>query len=205
MKHYPENRLFDICLKCHHVSPFEKGKKIYSCQNCGFVINYEDLESAIKLSYKSVYFGYQYRNIYEKDFETDEDLKSRYYIEPLNEIYFLIATSIISGIVGNFAYDFVKKIVKAILNKEIIVVVKDKEIVEMLENEEEFRKFYDYINDYLNGMKNVKPIVREAIEDEIRVDSEMEEFETFIKTEKKVKNNSKNLKQKPRKKTKKKK
>ncbi|MTK54477.1 hypothetical protein [Paludibacter sp.] len=177
MNHYPQNRQFDICIRCQTVSKFNNEEKVFKCPHCDFSIKYAELESLLKVSFNSVYFGYQYREIYESVYENDEDIYIRFALEPVNELYYLIATSVISGIVGNLAYDFIKKIARNILKKEIQVYIKDEELVELLDDDEEFRKFYFYIFDYLNGLKNVKPKVKEAIEDEIRVDKSMESMD----------------------------
>lgn len=166
-----------ICTKCGTVSVKQHNEYI-QCEDCGNIISRIAYENLISFGYNIVHYGVNYRKIYEHDYEVHGNFPSRYSIVGPSILLSFIAGAIAGGIIGNASYDFIiyclRGLVKSLRNKTVNKQLgvygdafsNDKDIIlllDILENKENAIEFREYINEYLNGMRNVNPKVRSLI------------------------------------------
>ena len=180
-----------ICLNCGNISKVGTFKtQEIICPSCGFFIESSDYFEIIELSEEMVRMGYLYRKRYETDYQIDETLSSRYCLAALPDELIFIGVAAVTGIIGGLSYDIFKEIISKI--REQYKPNKNKPYTETVEqifsNASTQSDFISYLRDYNAGLENVEPKIKNAIFDELKVDSIQEVMTTMMSNGKKIKN-----------------
>jgi hypothetical protein len=162
-----------ICYCCFSLYKFNEAE-IFNCTICFEEQNQSQYIDYLNTSRKVVRYGYQYRDRYEKDFESNPEFSWRYHLTELNEVYIFIALAISNTFVGNIAWEGVKALFQKIKSDPLIIEIQDDEFKKFLEDEKEQEKFVRYIQEFRNEKMNTHPKVLEAIVDEIETDEKAE-------------------------------
>ncbi|WP_343614787.1 hypothetical protein [Flavobacterium sp.] len=164
-----------ICYSCFSLYKL-KTDEVFNCPICHREQNLNQYIDYLDNSKKTVRYGYQYRDQYEKDFLNDPKLNLRYNLLELNDIYSFIALAILNTFIGNIAWEGVKALIQKIKNDPLIIEIEDDEFKKFLEDEKEQEKFVRYIEEFRNSKMNTNPKVLEAITEEIDCDEKAEKF-----------------------------
>jgi len=159
-----------ICFRCACVFPLEKNDFI-ECPSCHSLVKTEAYEKLLNYAISAVTYGYHYRMRYERDFQQDNTLSTKYKIS-VEEIWTFCALAVLSGIIGNVAYDLLKAVIKKILDqfKSKGDLTQVDEITEIADDPDKFELLLTYLRDYYDGMIMLNPKIREAIMEEINGD-----------------------------------
>jgi len=154
-----------ICLNC---GEFYEEKS--NCSNCD--ASSLQYERVINFSSEAYRYGYQYRIYYENQLGKNGKINiSPSLVSP--ETYpELLAAFALGGVIGNFTYhvfvQLARKLLKLIQRHEHIDKYAD--LIELISNDEELKKFFEYISDYYWGMPNVNGKVVDSINEEMMAD-----------------------------------
>lgn len=99
------------CLNCWMpVSPNSR-----ACSHCDRPLDLDLARLLRTVSFDAAYFGWLYRKQFEKDLSesTSQEIHKHYILSPPSEWLVWIASVIATGILGNFSYDVVKKVVQS--------------------------------------------------------------------------------------------
>ena len=175
-----ENEL-KLCFSCAKVYQGENAE-ILICPECGNEISIDKYESIMRDVRDAVYFGWNYRLQYEKDLEENGKINTHYYLEQCEEIINFIALAVVSGIVGGFAYDVVKKAVRSVADfvRKKGNLKEESKIFSLIENEEDMKKFVQYIEEYYTSFENINEEMRNAVFEEMLVDKISPTLENII-------------------------
>lgn len=170
-----------MCFACAEIYE-SNNEQTLVCPNCGNKIEVDKYELFMRDAREAVYFGWEYRLKYEKELEEKGRIDTHYYLEQCEEIFNFIALAVASGIVGGFAYDVVKKVIRKIAdfvkhkgNKE-----EKSKIFDLIEKEENMKLFIQYIDEYYTCFENINEEVRNAIFEEMVVDKMSATLENII-------------------------
>jgi hypothetical protein len=141
-----------------------------SCYRCGISISSEESEEVFQYAAETYYYGYQYRVYYENAFRSSPDVPKPC-LAFAGEAFIWITLAMLSGIIGNAAYDVVKVVLKDLRDQakgrraedrsySLLADVTDKELDEL----------FQYARDYYHGLESLRKEVRAAIIEEIVVD-----------------------------------
>lgn len=173
-----------ICFACANIYD-EVNTKMMLCPYCGNRVCVEKYELILNEAREAVHYGWNYRLKYEKDLKEKGRIDTYYYLEQYEEIFNFIALAIASGIVGGFAYDVVKKVITKI--SEFVKKNGSKEektkIFSLIDNDEDMRKFIQYIDEYYTCFEKIDDEVRNAIFEEMIVDKISPTLENLIRTQ----------------------
>lgn len=177
MKSYGLN----ICFACAKVYEGQNSQ-VLVCPECGHKISLAKYESFLYDAREAAYFGWDYRLKYEKDLEEKGKIDTHYYLEQCEEIFNFIALAIASGVVGGLAYDVVKKVISNVIDfaKQKGSKEDNSKIFALIENEENMKKFTQYIYEYYTCFENINENVRNAIFEEMVVDKISPTLENVI-------------------------
>ncbi len=156
------------------------------CPECGFTVERDTFERLMKYASEAMRFGYHYRLVYEDDYRKEGRLSSRYALSPLGIALSFAAIAALSGVIGNISYDIIKKVIQKIKEKSSNPDDSSAKSYNILNNEEEFRVFTMYIEDFHNDLQNVIPEIAAAVIREMIVDKtlELEDLGADLKGEK---------------------
>lgn len=170
-----------ICFAC--ASIYEgSDSQFLVCPNCGHKVSIEQYESILQDARDAMYFGWTYRLQYEHDLEEKGTIGTHYYLAEYEEIFNFIALAAVSGIVGNFAYDVIKKVIGSIADfvKQRGSQEQKSKIFALTDDEEKMKKFLQYIDEYYTCFEDINEEVRDAIFEEMIVDKVSPTLEQII-------------------------
>ena len=149
-----------ICLKCYSLQTHNEDKNII-CKECGHIQSLSSYLSALRQAKNAVRNGYLYRVRYENDKKRKISNKA-YSLIDLNKAFDFFATAVISGVMGNFAYDQIKQLFGKLRKSKIIIEIDDARLQSFLKSERQQEKFIKYIQEYRENKlkaprKNIKP------------------------------------------------
>lgn len=148
------------------------GYQIIVCPYCGNRESIEEYEIVLNKAREAVHYGWNYRLRYEKDLKEKGQIDTYYFLEQSEEILNFIAVATASGVIGGFAYDVVKKVITKILKfiQEKGSEEEKNKIFSLVDNDEDMRKFIEYIDEYYTCFEKADDEVRNAIFGEMVVD-----------------------------------
>ncbi|ADG68607.1 hypothetical protein Plim_2784 [Planctopirus limnophila DSM 3776] len=174
-----KNTLHAVCLRCGKPDlPTENGR--VRCPNCQFVLTQKRYDKLLNSGTQIVLYGVKYRIEYEAQVATRGDLFRKYALRDPTIIEAAVAI-IVSGILGNVAYDLTKTALTTLYTQLVkrrqrrknspsdrTISSEDlKFLYKMIGNEPEYAKqFIDYSKDYVNGRKSPITAVARACEEE---------------------------------------
>jgi len=161
-----------FCFNCGHITKTAnlEAKNIV-CSFCGYPIESETYKQIIEFSEETVVIGFLYRKQYEMDYKKDKALSKRYCLSSPPDVLIYIGSVIVSGIIGNYSYDVIKKVISKI-REQYQPTKKDShlETVEKILSDDVFKdELTLYIKEYLEGMPDVNSKIREAVFSELFV------------------------------------
>lgn len=161
-----------LCLNCATIFKSVQSET-YTCPNCGYEFDLGTLLDRTKLASNAVYFGYQYRTVYEE--EPEEGPRKHYSLLLLHEIVEWIVLAAISGLVGGASTELAKRAI-AKIRKQVAEEpeLRDLDEAKLMLDEEEFKKLTLYTVDFLTGMENVPREVKAAIIEEMLMERAVE-------------------------------
>ena len=159
-----------FCFKCANVYTRKKGQPLFKCPECKTVQNQFKYKKFSSIAHDAFRYGYSYREVYENQFQKEGEITTFYCLAQASEYLNFIVLAVLSGIIGNFSYDIIKKVIKRIASKVCQHHLDSELINELIDNEECFNKFIKYMKDFRNGFKKVNPKVRGAILQEMSID-----------------------------------
>lgn len=171
-----------ICFACAAIYEEESGPSLV-CPNCGHQVSLEQYESILQDARDALYFGWNYRLQYEHDLAETGKITTHYYLEQFEEIFNFIALAAASGIAGGAAYDVVKQVIRHIADfvKQRGSQKQQRKIFALIDDEENMKKFLQYIDEYYTCFENINEGVRNAIFEEMVVDKASPTLEQLIK------------------------
>ncbi|MHB8174186.1 MAG: hypothetical protein ACYDFU_06980 [Nitrospirota bacterium] len=156
-----------FCFSCANIFYKVKAERSIACPCCG-----ENIKSSLYKKYLNdarnvAYYGYEYREEYEKQFEKNGDITVKYLLNDVSPIIKFITVAAISGVIGGFSYDVFKKVCKIIAKKasEFPNNIDRKELKNL-----DIQKMWNYTTDFYEDFNSAKPLIKKAIEEEIHVD-----------------------------------
>lgn len=164
---HKENDFRKICLHCASIYESED-EEVITCPVCGKSIQLSEYEGLMQSIRLAVFSGWTCRIRYEK-----EDDGRRYYTEQCGEMLNFVALAMVSGIIGNLAYDTVKKVLAIIREylKQSGENEEDKTLIDFLESDEKIRNLAEYISAYYEEFDKVDTDTKNAIMEEVFVHS----------------------------------
>lgn len=173
-----------ICFACANIHN-EVDSQIIACPYCGNRESIEEYEIVLNKAREAVHYGWNYRLRYEKDLKEKGRIDTYYFLEQSEEILNFIAVAIASGVIGGFAYDVVKKVITKILEfiKKNGNEEEKNKIFSLVDNDEDMRKFIEYIDEYYTCFEKVDDEVRNAIFEEMVVDKISPTLEKYISSQ----------------------
>ena len=173
-----------ICFACANIHN-EVDSPIIVCPYCGNRESIEEYEIVLNKAREAVHYGWNYRLRYEKDLKEKGRIDTYYFLEQSEEILNFIAVAIASGVIGGFAYDVVKKVITKILEfiKKNGNEEEKNKIFSLVDNDEDMRKFIEYIDEYYTCFEKVDDEVRNAIFEEMVVDKISPTLEKYISSQ----------------------
>lgn len=170
-----------LCFNCAYISPDTEDAEII-CPKCGFTTERDSYQKIIQYAAEVVEFGYHYRLTYERDLDEGKldapNVRIRYALS-IEVIWVFVALAALSGVIGNATWDFIKAVIKEIINSQTETNNRTRyeSISRMLENEERFGTFIQYIQEYhRKGINALHPKVAEAVAEEMIVDEAVSLF-----------------------------
>ncbi|MDP3182382.1 MAG: hypothetical protein Q8M54_06145 [Desulfobaccales bacterium] len=115
----------------------------------------------------TVYYGYYYRRAYEKQLSKEGDITTHYALIDPSDLACFLALSALSGIIGNLAYDLIKKAFLTIIKKSETL---GKEIGQSnisISSEGDMNIFIQYIEEFHLDADNISPRIKQGIFNEI--------------------------------------
>lgn len=157
-----------LCLCCGHLLSREEVAD--TCPICVSKIDAGELLSLYEYAAHVYYYGHQYRLAYETQQQPEQ--RVRYHLGFAGEAFAWTMLAVLSGVVGNAAYDLVKVIIANIRNAAAAGKIQDKDYSALLAlPDEELSDLFSSAKHYTNDMAGLTKEVRLAIIEEIAVDS----------------------------------
>lgn len=169
MSHFDKPRRL-LCLSCATLlDPAEIVGG--SCPVCGESIDVEELARLYEFAAEAHYYGHQYRVVYEEQFKQTQH-RVRYSLAFAGEAFAWIMLAMLSGVVGNAAYDMLKVVISRIQADAADGKLSDRDYTPMLTlSDEELGDILHSAKQYLTGMEGLTQEVRRAIAEEIAADA----------------------------------
>jgi len=136
-----------VCFSCANLFPDMESNEII-CPECGFAVQRDLYQRLLSYASYAVGFGYHYRLAYENQIHKQQG-RVRYALT-FDQIWVFAAVAALSGIIGNASYDLIKMVIRKIRSKrvQIAVIPDDSEFVRILESDERFSTFLQYIENF---------------------------------------------------------
>lgn len=164
---HKENDFRKICFYCASVYEMED-KELLKCPACGKSVQLFEYEKIMQSMRQAVFGGWTCRIQY----ENEKDEGKRYYTEQCGEILNFVAVAVASGVIGNFSYDIIKKVLsklKLYIGKEKRNC-EDEKVLDFLNSPEKIKRFSEYISAYYDEYEGVDEKTKNAIMEEVFVD-----------------------------------
>lgn len=164
-----------FCIHCGHIND----DTVKVCESCGFKYDKRTYKRLMGYAKQAVKYGYDYRKAYEEQIKIDNEIYINYKLPEPDSLYQWLALAALSGVVGNVAYDIVKKLAKKFYHK-VFQLKENKrydEIRKFLSDDKQLEIFTNYIREYYNNFPDINPKVKKAIEQEIFLDNSYETLE----------------------------
>jgi hypothetical protein len=146
---------------CPNCATFElKDNKGFECSNCGSAHKTRHLKLTHDYAAHVYLYGHLYRKDYQKQVDENGKIVIYYCLEP-DSIYKFIGLAMLSGVIGNLAWDLVKIASKKIISEYNSVFDKNHEISES-ELHDVYKSFEIFIN---NSDKIDKKVMGGIIEE----------------------------------------
>lgn len=157
-----------LCLCCGNLlSPDEVTD---TCPSCGANIDVDELLRLYDYAAHVYYYGHQYRLAYAEQEHSEQ--RARYSLQFAGEAFAWTMLAVLSGVVGNAAYDLVKVIVTKIRKAVADGKVNDRDYSALLSlSEKELNDLFCSAKSFTNDMDGLTKEVRLAIIEEIAVDA----------------------------------
>ena len=151
-----------LCLACATlIDPSEIVEA--HCPACGEPIDVQELLRLYEFAAETYYYGHQYRVVYEKQFEESKN-RVHYSLAFGGEVFAWIMLAVLSGVVGNAAYDLLKAVVAGIRADVAAGKLPEKDYSPLLElSDEELGSILYSAKQYLGGMEGLTQEIRLAI------------------------------------------
>jgi hypothetical protein len=161
-----------LCLGCGNLALREEMDGV--CPSCASSIDAEELIRLYKYGAHVYYYGHQYRRVYEAQEETED--KPRFYLEFAGEAFAWTMLAVLSGVVGNAAYDLVK-VVAANIRREVQAGrLPSRDYSPLLAlSDNELSDLFNSAKCYTSDMDGLTKEVRLAIIEEIAVNAMVHE------------------------------
>jgi len=157
-----------LCLCCGNLLSREEVTD--TCPCCGSHIDVDELLRLYDYAAHVYYYGHQYRQAYEAQEQAEQ--RVRYCLQFAGEAFAWTMLAVLSGVVGNAAYDLVKVIVTKIREEVADGKVKDRDYSTLLAlSDEELNDLFNSAKTFTNDMDGLTKEVRLAIIEEIAVDA----------------------------------
>ena len=148
-----------ICPTC---ATFElQNDKGFECVNCGTVHNTRHLKITHDYAAYVYLYGHLYREDYQKQVDKHGEVKIYYCLEP-DSIYKFIGLAMLSGVIGNLAYDLIKTASLKIIAEYNMIFEKNHEI-----SEEELNNIYRSFEIFLKHSDQIDKEVMDGIIQEV--------------------------------------
>lgn len=167
-----------ICFHCASVY-VQEDDGLLICPVCGRSIQLSDYEKVMQNIRRAVFEGWTCRIEYE-----NEDSGRRYYTEHCGEILNFVALAVLSGLIGNFSTDVVRKVLIKIGSylKKNKKNHEDETLVDFLDSSEKIKKFSEYLSAYYDEYDKADIRIKNAIMEEVFVDHVSHIIDGLIKT-----------------------
>jgi hypothetical protein len=160
----------NLCFSCALIFEAPNNESV-ACPECGFISERDFYDRVLEPARDAAVFGYFYRRAFERSAERGET-KKRYALG-VDDIFIFLALAIISGIVGNAAYNASWAALKRIISqvRERYEHWGELTQLKLFDNEEEVRRFIRYIVEFPHFLRELPPEIRTAIVEEMLVDA----------------------------------
>ena len=105
-----------LCFGCASIYNLSNND-IFTCPFCNYSIDEKIYRKIIKAAKTAVYYGYDYRRVYEKQINGQGKITQRFAISDPVAIFCFMGVAALSGVIGGAAYDLVKKVIVQIIEK----------------------------------------------------------------------------------------
>jgi len=157
-----------LCLTCGNL--ILRTDLFDTCPKCASRIDVHELLRLYEYAAHVYYYGHQYRLAYETQQQPEK--KVRYCIEFAGEAFAWTTLAVLSGVVGNAAYDIVHKVIENVRDAVADGRIPDRDYSALLSlSDEELGDLLSSAKSYTNDMNGLNNEVRLAIIEEIAVDA----------------------------------
>jgi len=162
-----------LCFNCALIFETQDNETLV-CPECYFTTERNLYERVLESARDAALFGYFYRKAFERNAEKG-DTRTRYALA-IDDIFIFLALAIVSGVVGNAAYDASKMALKRIAAQAHARYEQWGELTQLrlLENQEEVNRFVKYVTEFPQSIKTLPTEIRLAIVEEMLVDVTVE-------------------------------
>lgn len=155
-----------LCFSCGEIFPASGGEKLL-CRKCGFSVGYNSYYKIMNYAMHTVYYGYYYRRAYEEQLFDEGDITTHYALIDPSDLACFLAVSALSGIIGNLAYDLIKKAIHAINQKFRTLGCEIDQSLISLSSEKDIIIFIQYIQEFHSDSEQIPSKIKRAILEEI--------------------------------------
>jgi hypothetical protein len=148
-----------LCLQCANLFR-SSSKGELTCPNCGWAIDAADFRDLYSEAERVLRFGHFYRERYERQLTGGGRIMARACLAETPQWLVFVGIAVLQQIIGGGAYDVVKHVIKRLYARRPKgagygrIRLSDDDMINML---------VQHSREYLDGMPNVEPELREAI------------------------------------------
>lgn len=148
-----------LCLQCGSLIE----NNISVCPFCSSEIDTKFYFRLVKKVQDYLLFGYEYRRLYEIQYSEKKKIEKKYHLDPPSGAFVWVGLAVLSGVIGNASWDFVKKVINKIRTQ-----VDDSELPFECDDDKELKQLYQFLLDYHRSFAGVEQDVKGAIFEEMR-------------------------------------
>jgi hypothetical protein len=154
-----------LCFKCASIyTPSSVDK--YTCPFCHHSVDKAIYTKILNYAKTAVHYGYSYRKAYENQVLTEGSIATKYSLpEPVTVLCFA-GVAALSGIIGNAAYDLVKRIISRLIASSTGVADGTGQTKIHISNETDIQVFIQYIKEFHEDKSAATPEIRWEVEKE---------------------------------------
>lgn len=169
MPHFPAPTRV-LCLSCGALDQFAEGK-IIVCGGCGVCVERSRILRLYEYAAEVYYYGHQYRIYYENAYRSSKN-PPKPSLGFAGEAFAWVTLAVLSGVLGNAAYDAVKVVVTKIRDDVAAGHLSARDYSRLLElTDEQLGELIGAARTYCDGMEGLTREVRTAIAEEIVADT----------------------------------